>query len=144
MVSNILKNWEKEHFRKILLELKLELKKTEIDFSLDNLDEIIKQTSFEVRSRNYSHECPYYVSNKKCHDLEDLNCFLCACPNYNSGSLIGGCEIESKSGKWHYHKNLPKGKVWDCFDCSVNHSSGEVRDYIEKNFDKLKEIFDSL
>ena len=85
MVVTLLQKWEKEHFRKILREIK----SAGIDFSLENIDEIIKQTSFEVRSLEHPEECPYYSRATKCHDLDDLNCFLCTCPNYNSDSLEG-------------------------------------------------------
>ena len=39
-------------------------------FDFDNMVE--KETSF----------CPLYADNKKCHDMESLNCYLCACPNF--------------------------------------------------------------
>ncbi len=26
--------------------------------------------------------CLLYKDNKKCHDYEDLNCYLCACPYF--------------------------------------------------------------
>tara|TARA_Y100000310_G_scaffold49946_1_gene46110 strand:- start:155 stop:577 length:423 start_codon:yes stop_codon:yes gene_type:complete len=140
MVVNLLEKWEKEHFIKVLSEIK----SAGIDFSLNNLDAIVEQTSFKVRSKNQPDECPYYPSKGGCHDLNDLNCFLCACPNYDSKSFEGGCKIESSLGGWHYHKNLPTRRVWDCSGCFINHSSGEAKDYIKENFDKLKIIFDSI
>jgi len=140
MAANILKKWEKGHFEKVLGEVK----QAGIDFSLENLDEIVEHLSCDIRKLEYPGRCPYYASGKGCHDLEDLNCFLCACPNYESERLEGGCKINSEGGKWHYHENLPLGRVWDCSDCEINHTSGEVREYIEKNFDELKKIFDSL
>ena len=73
MVVNILKKWEKEHFRKVLGEIK----QKGIDFSLDNLEEIIECASYDIRSSEQGGECSYYPSGEKCHDLDDLNCFLC-------------------------------------------------------------------
>ena len=140
MVVNLLRKWEKEHFEKVLGEVK----QAGIDFSLEYLDEIIEHTSYDIRSLEHPDRCSYYSSGEKCHDLEDLNCFLCACPNYQSGKLEGGCEINSNNGKWHHHKNLPKGFVWDCTDCQTNHGPEEVKHYIKENFDELKKIFDSL
>ena len=131
---NILQKWEKSHRKEILKELK----KAGIELTLENIPKIINQTSFKIRKKKYPRKCPDYITNKSCHpEIKDLNCFLCACPNYQSDLLEGGCKINSKKGKYHHHPNLPKGKVWDCSNCSINHTPKEVEKYLRKNISKL-------
>ena len=45
-------------------------------------DEVIEYFKFENMVNNEPDFCPLYKENKKCHDMEDLNCYLCACPNF--------------------------------------------------------------
>jgi len=137
---NYLEKWEEYHFKKILKELK----QTNISFTLENILEIINQTSFLIRSEKYPNECPYYPERKPCHNVLKLNCFLCACPEYKKEKNEGGCGLDSKLGKWHYHPNLPAGKIWDCSDCPTPHYPEYIKDYLIKNLDKLKKQTDNL
>ena len=128
---NPLQQWETKFREEIIQDLKEE----GIEFKKENIEEIIKATSFKERSRKYQDKCPYYSMGHSCHPkIPELNCFLCACPNYNSNEEIGGCKIKSPMGKFHFHKNLPRGKVWDCSYCSINHSAEEVRKYLTNLF----------
>ena len=142
MEKNALQIWEENHFIEVVRELKSE----EIEISYENIPKIIEAMSFDKRSRRNPEQCPYYRKNPPtpCHKIKDLNCLLCACPNYNSKSLIGGCKINSKKGNIYEDKNIPLGKVWDCSDCLINHSKKEVKKYLEKNLGKLIEIYNSM
>ena len=68
--------------------------------------------------------------------MEELNCYLCACPNfrfdeeglgeYNGSKILSECEIDN--GK----KFAGKGVIHqDCSSCCVPHH----KSYVEKNFD---------
>jgi Zn-finger protein len=140
MEKNVLQLWEEKHFSDIVRELKSE----NINISYENIPKIIEAMSFYRRSRRNPEKCPYYQENPPhpCHELDNLNCLLCACPNYNSKELEGGCMINSKKGKWTYHQNLPSGRVLDCSDCNVNHSKKEVENYLKKNMEKLIALSD--
>ncbi|MBV5320199.1 MAG: hypothetical protein JZU62_00775 [Sulfuricurvum sp.] len=102
-------------------------------------DEVIEYFRFENMVEKESDFCPLYVENKKCHDTEDLNCYLCACPNFrfndagfhNVGdkTLFSTCSIDSPDGDRFItdtaiHQN--------CAGCLVPHS--EL--YIAKVFDR--------
>ncbi len=141
-METFLEQWEKSFRFQILKDIK----SLDIKFSLKNLDEIVNATSFDFRRNYFQKACPYYSMYPitKCHDLDDLNCFLCACPNYASDKLEGGCNINGAGGKVTYHENLPVGEVWDCSDCSINHHRENVKSYIRTNFSSLKKIFDSI
>ncbi|MCX6750770.1 MAG: hypothetical protein NTZ83_04895, partial [Candidatus Pacearchaeota archaeon] len=117
-----------------------------IDISYENIPNIIEAMSFDKRSKRNPEKCPYYQKNppRPCHEVKELNCLLCACPNYNSKELEGGCTINSKRGEWFYHQNLPAGRVWDCSDCNVNHSKKEIENYLKKNMEKLTDLANSI
>ncbi|MBU3906947.1 MAG: hypothetical protein KKA64_01720 [Nanoarchaeota archaeon] len=139
------------------------LKKEGISLTLENIPCIIEEMSFRVRSKKHPEECPYYVKiadadecnfehpkvqtntpglldfkETSCHpEVENLNCFLCACPNYESDKLAGGCKINSQKGRVHFHPNLPEGRIWDCSDCNINHTPDEIRRYLTKYISEL-------
>lgn len=102
-----------------------------------SVDEVIEYFTFSNMVKEEPDFCPLYKDNKKCHDYEDLNCYLCACPNFrfnNDGikkiedkTLFSYCGIDSKDGaqfegKDYIHQN--------CSGCLVPHKI----DYIKKKF----------
>ncbi len=102
-----------------------------------NDDEIIEYFKFENMVKNEPEFCPLYKDNKKCHDYKDLNCYLCACPNFrfndnglkkqNGKTLYSYCSINSKDGtqfigKEYIHQN--------CVGCIAPHK----QKYIKKHF----------
>ncbi len=143
---NYMQLWERNHFKKIIRELK----EKNIELIVENIPLIIHETSFKVRRKKFRYkdlnECPYYNSEdsntSSCHpEIKDLNCLLCPCPNYDSTRLEGGCKINSKHGKWYYHVNLPLKKIWDCSDCHINHSPIEIENWLKKEgLEFLKKI----
>jgi len=76
--------------------------------------------------------CPLFKDGKKCHDMENLNCYLCACPNFRFDDkaevLKSWCSIDSKEGSTIEHNGIIHQ---DCSGCTVPHHEA----YIEKHFD---------
>ena len=133
--------WEKEQLEKRLRELK----KAGIELTLSNIPIIIKKMSYRVRSQEQPDDCICYQQNTPCHpQVKDLNCLVCACPNYESEKLEGGCKINSKKGKITFHENLPLGRIWDCSDCPAYHTPKAVEIYLRKNMEKLRELSEKL
>ncbi len=105
------------------------------DFSKE---QIIEYFDFENMVKNEKEFCPLYQEPKKCHDIEKLNCYLCACPHFRFDDKgikeIDGkiqyslCDIDSKNGKVGVY-----GEVMhqDCSACHIPHS----KKYIQKHFD---------
>ena len=100
--------------------------------------EIISYFDFDSMVKNEVDFCPLYKDNKKCHDMESLNCYLCACPNFrfkdagikkiDSKTQFSVCSIESKDGRQGvYGEKIHQ----DCSKCGVPHH----RSYVEKHFD---------
>lgn len=111
-------NHGKKH-REILEKLEGLSKEEIIDyFAYDNLK--VKEPGF----------CPLFAKNQKCHDMEDLNCYFCGCPNFRFYKDESWCAIDSKDGE---QKRGKKGNLYqDCSGCIVPHQKG----FIEKNFTK--------
>ena len=102
-------------------------------------EEVIDYFKFENMVKKEPDFCPLYKDNKKCHDMEELNCYLCACPNFRfddkgfkqieEKTLYSTCNIDSKDGSQYIgddaiHQN--------CAGCLVPHHEA----YITKMFNR--------
>ena len=81
--------------------------------------------------------CGLYKTATKCHDMDKLNCYLCACPNFRFDdhalpihgiTTYSRCSIDSPDGGIFEHENC---RHQDCSGCTVPHH----RNYIERHFD---------
>ena len=101
-------------------------------------DQIIEYFCYENMQKNELDFCPLYKDNKKCHDMQKLNCYLCACPNFRFNDdvikVIDGkkqysfCDIDSKDGE----QSIYGDKIHqNCTNCLVPHH----KSYVEKVFD---------
>ena len=101
-------------------------------------NEIINYFDFNNMVKNENDFCLLYKEPKKCHDIEALNCYLCACPHFRfndegvekieTKTKYSFCSIDSKDGTLGtYGETIHQ----DCSLCKVPHH----RSYIEKNFD---------
>ncbi|ADR32690.1 hypothetical protein Sulku_0022 [Sulfuricurvum kujiense DSM 16994] len=102
-------------------------------------DEVIEYFRFENMVKNEPDFCPLYAENKKCHDTEELNCYLCACPNFRFSDagfaveerkiLFSTCSIESPDGDRYVSESAIHQ---NCAGCIVPHRES----YIKKVFDR--------
>ncbi|OQX57278.1 MAG: hypothetical protein B5M52_07765 [Helicobacteraceae bacterium 4484_230] len=101
-------------------------------------EEIVEYFDFDNMRKNEPDFCPLYAKNVKCHDMEHLNCYLCACPEFRFNdegiekkegkTVYSYCAINSKNGQ----KLILKDAIHqDCSDCILPHT----KTYIEKHFD---------
>jgi hypothetical protein len=101
-------------------------------------EQIIDYFDFENMVKAEPDFCPLYAEHKKCHDMESLNCYLCACPNFRfkdeglqkieDKTQYSFCDIDSKDGaQGIYGQAIHQ----DCSKCGVPHH----RSYVEKHFD---------
>ncbi len=125
-------NWVKNHaikHKKIVEKL--------VNQGLDKAA-IIEYFDFENMKEKEIDFCPLYAKNKKCHDMESLNCYLCSCPNFRFNdegiqkvegkTQFSTCNIASKDGRQGiYGEKIHQ----DCSGCGVPHH----RAYVEKHFD---------
>jgi len=99
--------------------------------------EVIAYFRFENMLKEESDFCPLYKESKKCHDLEALNCYLCACPNFRfddkgfakeeAQTLFSFCDIDSKDGARYLSEDAIHQ---DCSGCALPHHES----YIHKHF----------
>ena len=102
-------------------------------------EEVVAYFRFENMRINEPDFCPLYAENKKCHEMEDLNCYLCACPNFRFDDegfeevegrcLKSYCAVDSKDGD----RFLTDDAVHqNCSGCTIPHHEA----YIKKHFDR--------
>ncbi len=102
-------------------------------------EELIEYFDYESLKINEPDFCPLFAKNKRCHDIKELNCYLCGCPNFifdddgleeiEGKKLFSRCAIKSSSGKTIETKN---GYHLDCSNCTVPHK----KSYIIKVFSR--------
>ena len=98
-------------------------------------NELIEYFRWENISKTDIDFCPLFAKNKKCHDMENLNCYLCACPNFrfddSAKVLKSWCDIDSKDGKQIEHNGVIHQ---DCSGCTVPHDEGYIKNHFDKNW----------
>jgi len=109
-----------------------------------NDNELIEYFQFENMVKKEPNFCPLYAKNKKCHDIEELNCYLCACPNFRfkddgfkkeeKRTLFSYCDINSKDGTQYksetaIHQN--------CVGCFIPHSKNYIKKYFSRDWFKI-------
>jgi len=104
-------------------------------------EEVIEYFRFENMVQKEPDFCPLYKKNKKCHEIEDLNCYLCACPNFRFNdngfeevagkSLKSYCSIDSKDGTVYegedaIHQN--------CSGCTIPHHEVYILEHFQRDW----------
>ena len=118
-------HWRTEHQKKhdnILAKLK------EKNYTKE---EIIEYFDFENMVNEEADFCLLYQEKKKCHNMESLNCFHCACPHFvfkeeglyekDGFTIFSECSI-SHGGQFTHEKNIHQ----DCTNCLIPHKKAYV------------------
>jgi len=93
--------------------------------------EVIEYFDYENMVKKEPDFCPLFKEPKKCHDIDELNCYLCACPNFRLSQAKSTCNINSKDGGSIVSKK--DGFIHqDCSKCSVPHT----KEYVKKHFNR--------
>ncbi|MEA3513737.1 MAG: hypothetical protein U9R37_09070, partial [Campylobacterota bacterium] len=121
------KSWHESHANKH--------KKVVNKLSHLSSDEIINYFYFDNMVKNEPDFCLLYKENKRCHDYKDLNCYLCACPNFRVTKTKSFCDINSKDGSsikaddGYTHQ--------DCSKCIVPHKKDYVMTHYNRDWNKI-------
>ena len=110
--------------------------------------EIIAYFRFDNMLKHEPDFCPLYAQNKKCHEMEDLNCYLCACPNFRFNdegfqtvkgkTLYSTCAIDSKDGDRYISNDAIHQ---NCSGCTVPHHETYIRKVFDKDwFEIMKKV----
>ncbi len=106
----------------------------------DLSDEVlVDYFAYEHMATHESDYCPLYATRTKCHEMEELNCYLCGCPEFRfcdrgfavreGKRLFSYCAVHSRFAAWI---DTPEGYHLDCSGCSVPHR----KRYILRHFDR--------
>lgn len=123
-----------EKFQNVLRKLK--------DKSTEEIIEYFQYKNMKINEPLY---CELYALGEVCHDMENLNCFLCACPHFlgqdtplyieRGTYIMSTCTIKSRfRGAFTYNKDDKKYQQCDCSNCHIPHKHSFVRKFI-KNAD---------
>jgi Zn-finger protein len=102
---------------------------------------VIEYFRFENMVVNEPSFCLLYAENKKCHEVENLNCYWCACPYFrfnDSGfstkegrTLYSLCSVESKEGaQFLSDKSIHQ----DCTGCLIPHQENTLKKDFNRNW----------
>ena len=82
-------------------------------------EEIIDYFEYENMAERESNFCPLYKLERKCHNVEYLNCYHCACPHFMLENENSYCEIDSKFAD---NIVINNNKICDCTNCVIPHT----------------------
>ncbi|HIQ46948.1 MAG TPA: hypothetical protein EYH57_04925 [Sulfurovum sp.] len=109
-------------------------------------DEVITYFRFDNMVKNEPDFCPLYKENKKCHDIPELNCYLCACPNFKfrdngfskrgDKMLFSVCSINSKEGGQFISDDAIHQ---DCSKCFIPHYESYIRRMFDRDWFEIME-----
>ena len=104
-------------------------------------DEVIEYFCWENMVKKELDFCPLYKDNKKCHDMKELNCYLCACSNFRFDDealeVKSHCNINSKDGKQLKTKS---GVIHqDCSGCLVPHDKKFIKKHFSRDWFEVME-----
>jgi Zn-finger protein len=105
-------------------------------------DEVIKYFRYENMRESEPQFCPLYAKGKKCHDMENLNCYLCACPYFrfddeglsvdDRGRRVKSlCSIESKNSSTVEYSDIVH---LDCSLCNLPHREGFIKKHFSRDW----------
>ncbi len=108
--------------------------------------EVIDYFSYENMKEKHVDFCPLYAEDTKCHEMENLNCYLCACMHFRFSDkgirkegtkrVYSLCNIEAKEGKAFVSEDAIHH---DCSGCLIPHK----KSVIEKQFSRdWREVMD--
>jgi len=111
--------------------------------ALDHLsdEEVIAYFDYDNMRLRHPDFCPLYATGEKCHDIEDLNCYLCGCPHFRycdtglleekDGTRYSRCAIDARQSRTFTHE----GHIHqDCSACPLPHTTGFIRKHFDRDW----------
>jgi len=93
-----------------------------------SIEEIVSYFDFDNMIIHEPTFCGLYATNTKCHNLETLNCFFCACPHFKyddkglvkkaDKTIYSTCKINAIKGSEFISENAIHQ---DCTKCDIPH-----------------------
>ena len=111
--------------------------------TLDHLsdEEVIDYFMYENMQKEHPDFCPLYADNIKCHQMDELNCYFCACNHFrfsDKGLSKEGtktryslCSIKAKEARDFVSDDAIH---LDCSDCTIPHKKSVVKKYFSRHW----------
>ncbi|WP_295419889.1 hypothetical protein [Sulfurovum sp.] len=107
-------------------------------------DEVIDYFIYENMQKRHPDFCPLYAKNEKCHEMQELNCYLCGCMFFRFSdkglkkegdkTFYSLCSINAKEGKTFESD----GSVHqDCSDCLIPHKRSVIKKYFSRDWKEV-------
>jgi hypothetical protein len=106
-----------------------------------NDEEVIDYFVYENMQEKHPDFCPLYADNTKCHDMDELNCYFCACMYFrfsDKGLTKEGnrtryslCSIEAKESRDFVSDDAIH---LDCSGCLIPHKRSVVKKYFLRDW----------
>lgn len=104
-------------------------------------EELIAYFDFDHMKTAHPDFCPLYAKDQKCHEMENLNCYFCACMHFrfsdsgireeNGKILYSYCSIDSKNhGTFEDDRSIHN----DCSNCKVPHKQHVMEKYFSRDW----------
>jgi len=107
-------------------------------------EEIIAYFRFENMVEKEPDFCPLYTKKEKCHEMEVLNCYLCACPYFlfndkglkkeGEQTLYSICSINAKEGKRFISDHAIHQ---DCGNCLLPHKESFIKKIFKRDWSEI-------
>ena len=104
-------------------------------------EEVISYFIFENMKNKHPDFCPLYADNKKCHEMEELNCYFCACNHFrfsDEGLAKEGactryslCHIDAKESCDFVSDDAIH---LDCSNCEIPHKKSVIHKYFSRDW----------
>ena len=118
-------------------------KHREIVSRLEHLsdDEVIAYFRYDNMVEHEPDFCPLYARGTRCHEMEDLNCYLCACPHFRfrdegigeeEGAVVKStCAIDAPGGSQSKHADVIHH---NCSGCTIPHTDRYIRGRFDRDW----------
>jgi Zn-finger protein len=99
-----------------------------VQIFLREIDDFLQKFEYKTRRQEHPEECPCNGTGP-CHDIEDLNCLFCFCPEYNLKNPEGRCMAGNPLGTGKLLDRTKYGleNIWDCSDCVYPHQKEGIK-----------------
>jgi hypothetical protein len=115
-------------------------------------DEVIGYFVYENMKEKHPDFCPLYAQNKKCHKMEELNCYFCGCMYFRFSdeglkkeegrTCYSLCSIEAKKGK---RFESDEAIHQDCSECCIPHKRSVIKKHFSRDWrEVMKQTIVSL
>jgi len=103
--------------------------------------ELIEYFDFDNMKVKHPDFCPLYEKNKKCHDMDKLNCYFCSCMHFRFNDN-GVKQVEDKTCYSYCSINSKNHKLFksetaihnDCSSCKVPHKGHIIDKYFSRDW----------